>query len=133
VVVGGYVYRGSAIPELEGYYIFGDYSVDFSPNGTLLWAEAEEDEAEEGGMWSWGELKVAGNTNERVGGYVLAFGEDADGELYVMTSQGSAPTGSTGQVWKLVPATESEAGAETGADEGEETEVPPPASTEDAS
>lgn len=123
VVVGGYVYRGSTLPDLEGYYIFGDYSVDFSPNGTLLWAESSP----ESPMWEWGELKVVGTANERVGGYVLAFGEGEDGELYVMTSQSSAPAGSTGQVWKLVPAIEG--GTETGG----ETEPPPPAVTEAAS
>src|SRR5262249_55231942 len=26
VTVGGYVYRGTAMPDLEGYYIFGDWS-----------------------------------------------------------------------------------------------------------
>jgi len=134
VVVGGYVYRGTAMPEMEGYYIFGDYSPDFSPNGTLLWAEASED----GATWTWGELAVAGTANGRVGGYVLGFGEGPDGELYVMTSQNSSPTGDTGQVWKLVPAGEGEvpppAATEAAeGEEGEEGEAPPPVVTEDAS
>jgi glucose/arabinose dehydrogenase len=118
VVVGGYVYRGTALPDLEGYYIFGDYSVDFSPSGTLLWGEAPEEASDEGGMWEWGKMTVAGTPNGGVAGYVLALGEDQDGELYLLTSQGSAPTGDTGQVWKLVPA--------------EEGAVPAPAVTEDA-
>lgn len=123
VVVGGYVYRGSAIPNLEGYYIFGDYNKSPAgpPDGTLLWAEA----APEGGMWNWGELTVAGMDNNRLGAYVLAFGQDDDGELYVLTSESSAPMGDTGKVWKLVPAEEAamdstaEAGSEAAA-----TEVP---------
>jgi glucose/arabinose dehydrogenase len=114
VIVGGYIYRGTMMPDLEGYYIFGDYtsSQEGPPDGTLLWAEASE---EGGAMWSWGELMVAGMDNNRIGAYVLAFGEDAAGELYVMTSQSSAPAGDTGQVWRLVPgeAMSSETGAET--------------------
>jgi len=128
VVIGGYVYRGTALPDLEGYYIFGDYSPDFSPNGTLLWAEASD----EGPMWEWGELKVAGTPNERVGAYVLGFGQDDAGELYVLTSQGSAPTGTTGQVWKLVPASEGETPDPASTEGASDGEVPPPVVTEDA-
>jgi glucose/arabinose dehydrogenase len=101
VVVGGYVYRGAAMPDLDGYYIFGDYtaSPEFAPDGTLFWAEASD----EGGMWEWGELQVAGMENSRLGAYVLGIGQGEDGELYVMTSTSSAPTGDTGKVWRLVP------------------------------
>lgn len=109
VVVGGYVYRGTAMPELKGHYIFGDYSkTQGSMDGTLYWAEASA----EGGMWAWGELKIAGMQNERLGMLVLGMGEDADGELYVLTNMSSAPTGDTGQIWKLVPA--GDEGSETG-------------------
>src|SRR6185295_11693506 len=31
-IIGGYVYRGTQFPELEGQYIFGDY------NSGLVWA-----------------------------------------------------------------------------------------------
>ncbi|MBI5668732.1 MAG: PQQ-dependent sugar dehydrogenase [Chloroflexi bacterium] len=129
VAVGGYVYRGSAMPDLEGYYIFGDYTKSPAgpPDGTLLWAEASD----EGGMWSWGELKVAGMDNERIGANVLAFGQDDNGELYVLTSESSAPVGDTGKVWKLVAAeaaaaeATAEGTAETGAATAPEaTEVP---------
>lgn len=109
VVVGGYVYRGSTLPDLAGYYIFGDYSTTFeTPDGTLLWAEPSA----EGGMWAWGELTVAGMDNGRLGAYVLGFGQDDNGELYLMTSRSTAPAGDTGQVWRLVPAAESSGGTE---------------------
>lgn len=103
VVVGGYIYRGSAMPDLDGYYIFGDYSAsDEAPDGTLLWAESAGEDA----MWEWGELSVEGMDNNRIGAYVLGFGQDDQGELYVLTNETPGPTGETGVVWKLVPASE---------------------------
>jgi glucose/arabinose dehydrogenase len=119
VVVGGYVYRGSAMPDLEGYYIFGDYTASFDgPDGTLLWAEASD----EGAMWEWGELSIAG-MDDGLGMYVLSLGEGNDGELYVLTSESLAPAGDTGKIWRLVPAGE-------GAEGGSEAEEP--AATEEA-
>jgi glucose/arabinose dehydrogenase len=123
VVVGGYVYRGSNLPDLEGYYIFGDYTAsdEFAPDGTLFWAE----ESEEGEMWEWGELRVAGMENERLGTYILGIGQGDDGELYVLTSESSGPTGETGKVWRLVSAAgasvEETPAADTGASETPES------------
>jgi len=34
--------------------------------------------------------------------FIIAFGEDADGELYVLTNTSSALRGNKGRVWKLV-------------------------------
>jgi glucose/arabinose dehydrogenase len=131
VTVGGHVYRGSAMPDLVGYYIFGDYNkMGDVPDGTLLWAEASD----EGGMWEWGELMVAGMENNRIGAFVLGIGKGVDGELYVLTSTSSAPMGDTGKVWKIVPATESvgdsgeaapEATMEAGGDSGETAPAEP--------
>ncbi len=33
-----------------------------------------------------------------------SLGEDADGELYLLTTAQGIPVGATGKVWKLVPA-----------------------------
>ena len=126
VVVGGYVYRGSVMPNLDGYYIFGDYTTGDSeaPDGTLLWAEPSD----AGGMWAWGELTVAGMTNERLGAYVLGIGEDSNGELYVLTSRSSGPAGDTGQVWRLVAA---EPGGETPPEETDEAPAVTPSDEPD--
>ena len=35
-IIGGFVYRGSALPALVGTYIFGDYTRDFGPSGRLM-------------------------------------------------------------------------------------------------
>ena len=36
------------------------------------------------------------------GHFLLGFGQDLDGEIYVLTSDTGAPTGRTGRVYKLV-------------------------------
>ncbi len=40
---------------------------------------------------------------KKIGAFVVAFGQDAEGELYVMTNGRNGLTGSTGKVYKLVP------------------------------
>jgi glucose/arabinose dehydrogenase len=101
-VAGGYVYRGKAFPAFNGSYIFGDWSNDFAkPDGTLFISKPA---AQPGAMWSMEELKIAGKPNGRLGLYLLAFGEDEDRELYVLTAPVTGPTGNRDQVFKIVPA-----------------------------
>jgi len=65
-VTGGYVYRGEALPALQGAYIFGDFV------SGRVWAAAQG----EGGAWAIRELF---DTN-----YAIAtFGQDEAGELYL--------------------------------------------------
>ena len=77
-VTGGFVYRGSAIPQLRGRYIYGDYC-----SGRIWTLRIEDGRA----------------VDNRVEGFrvpqLSSFGEDAAGELYA-TSLG-------GRVYKLVP------------------------------
>ena len=83
-VTGGVVHRG-ADAALNGTYLFGDWSTSFrSPSGTLLGLE----EVTPGNF----ELEVL----EVVGGnpldeYILAFGLDELGEVYVATKRTLAP------------------------------------------
>ncbi len=98
-VIGGFVYRGDSVPALRGRYVFGDWSTGFlSGNGSLLAAEEDAD-----GTWTLRELAVAGTAGGRIGRFVLALGRDRDGELYVLTSGRAGPSGSTGEVHKIVP------------------------------
>lgn len=78
-VTGGYVYRGSALPDLVGKYIFGDYTVGriYSLEGTP------------------GQMKATLlNTGGRKPS-ISAFFEDADGELYAIDWE-------TGNIYKLI-------------------------------
>ena len=71
-VTGGYVYRGEAIPDLQGQYLFSDYC-----DGTIRALRMENGEVT-------GESDLGVN-----GGEVVAFVEDGDGELYVLDIGGS--------------------------------------------
>jgi glucose/arabinose dehydrogenase len=92
-ITGGYVYRGKAIPELAGKYVFGDWSRAWvNPDGVLFVASRGADK-----KWTMETLPV------KVAGYIVAFGEDDDGELYVLTTGNNALKPRTGKVFKLVP------------------------------
>lgn len=116
VVVGGFVYRGSALPELEGKYLFGAWTTqDEEPRGGVLVAERREEngaiELREhhmisnpaGNPWPLRALELRSSTGEWQE-FIYSFGQDAEGELYILTSQTHGPTGDTGKVWKIVPA-----------------------------
>ena len=72
-ITGGYVYRGSAIPALRGAYFYGDLC-----QGWVRSFRFQNGQAAEQTDWSF----------LRPGGNITSFGEDAQGELYVVTSQG---------------------------------------------
>ena len=72
-VTGGYVYRGTAIPDLYGAYVFGDYCT------SRLWAL----------QISRGEVEFRDLGVEVPGGALASFGEDAGGELYTLSLHGA--------------------------------------------
>jgi glucose/arabinose dehydrogenase len=97
-VIGGYVYRGTALPQFSGRYVFGDWSREFEePDGSLFVAKSRKQ-----GLWMMQQLRVTTSPTGRVGSYVLGFGQDLAGEMYVLTTDQTGPTGTTGQVLKLV-------------------------------
>ena len=94
-VIGGFVYRGRMFPTLQGKYVFGDFTLGFSPaNGRLFWFDAD------GVRSDIFEFQIT-ESDESLGLYLLGFGEDERGELYVLTSQNLGPSGDGGQVWRL--------------------------------
>lgn len=99
-VIGGRVYRGQALPELQGDYVFGDWTSTFDePRGKLLLGRERDD------AWSLQILPVQGASSDHIGRFVRAFGQDASGEVYVLTSRRPGPSGRTGEVLRIVPAT----------------------------
>ena len=78
-VTGGYVYRGGAIPDLRGFYLFGDFV--------------------SGRVWAKKGPGGARNPLPGVDGQIArisSFGQDAAGELYVVSLNGA--------VYRIVPA-----------------------------
>jgi glucose/arabinose dehydrogenase len=97
-VIGGHVYLGRALPQFVGRYVFGDWSREFEePDGSLFVAKPRKK-----GLWMLQQLRVATSPTGRLGHYVLGFGQDPAGEMYVLTTDQTGPTGTTGQVFKLV-------------------------------
>lgn len=100
-VIGGHIYRGDAIPFLQGLYVFGDWSpIHDEPRGKLFVARPQ-DPAD--GLWEVSTLEIEGGPGAgELDGYLLAIGEDADGELYLLTSETTGPTGDTGRVQRII-------------------------------
>jgi glucose/arabinose dehydrogenase len=93
-VTGGYIYRG-ANADWDGKYIFGDWSKSFAAmDGQIFIGTKGTD-----GTWS---MEVA-TTDMSPNPYVLAFAQDADGEVYALTSITTGPVGSLDTIYKIVP------------------------------
>ena len=91
--VGGFVYHGTAIPQLDGKYVFGDFSKSFgAPGGRLFYADLSTGLIQE---------LMIGLNDRALGLFLKGFGEDANGELYVLGSTTLGPTGTTGVVLQL--------------------------------
>lgn len=71
-IIGGFVYRGAAIPELAGHYLFSDYCAG--------WLESLAPASEEFRVREW-EVPDIGN--------VHSFGMDARNELYLLSGGGT--------------------------------------------
>lgn len=98
-ITGGFVYRGSAFPELYGKYIFGDLALQASPvraNGRLFYADLQTGQIKAFPLPQFGGSAILPN-----GLTVHGFGQDADGEIYALATNTSA-NGTGGIVYKLV-------------------------------
>lgn len=92
-VIGGFVYRGQAIRALRGHYVFGDYS-------------AEIGEAAAGHLFTLGATnqvqELVAVNRDPLDLAVLGFGQDAQGELYLLANGTGVLRGNTGVVLKIV-------------------------------
>lgn len=70
-ITGGYVYRGSCMPDIDGWYFYADYCT------ARVWALQYRD----GALQDDQELDVD------FGSGIVSFGEDAAGEMYVVNIQ----------------------------------------------
>ena len=78
-VIGGHVYRGSRMPDLQGTYFYGDLCGGWVRSFRFVGGEATD-------LTEWPALGVS---------QLTSFGEDAAGDLYVVSG--------TGTVYRVVP------------------------------
>ena len=108
-VVGGFVYRGSRIPQLHGRYVFGDFSLNFvnrvGTSGRLLFLQQRRNP--KGRLRDIKEFSLVGQ--DALGLALFGFGQDHEGELYVLGNATGIPfpdrtTGAnTGVVLRMTP------------------------------
>jgi glucose/arabinose dehydrogenase len=79
-ITGGYVYRGAALPALQGLYFFADFCQGWIRSFRYQAGAATE-------LTDWPNLSP--------GSSITSFGEDAAGELYIIVQGGN--------VFKIVP------------------------------
>jgi MYXO-CTERM domain-containing protein len=95
-VIGGFVYRGSALPNLFGKYIFGEFI------GRLFAGDLDDGTIEE--------LNVIGDLGSGVysdlGMNIKGFGVDDDGELYILSGVNQGPSDTLSLAIKIVPVSE---------------------------
>jgi glucose/arabinose dehydrogenase len=76
-ITGGHVYRGKALPELDGVYFYSDYC-------TALLRSFRYQEGRATDHWDW---KAALDPEAQLA-RVAAFGQDHEGELHIVTHEG---------------------------------------------
>jgi hypothetical protein len=91
-ITGGFVYRGKALPMLDGRYFYADYCTGLLRS--FVWTHDPSSPTAPGWIhdhWDWK------NSIDRRGilSQISSFGVDHDGELYIVEL--------TGAIYKLVP------------------------------
>jgi glucose/arabinose dehydrogenase len=100
-ITGGFVYRGAAIPELHGKYVFADYRDSAANAGRLM---GLEETSPLSGTFTLTPAISLTEANPLSGSRrILTLGEDEDGEIYIGTK-------TTGGVVTIDPATQLPAG-----------------------
>ena len=104
-VIGGFVYRGRAVRESVGRYVFGDFALLFKfPTGPHDYGRLFHITPGGAGLRDISQIQVLpGNALSMA---LLGWGQDASGELYALGNISGVPFGTGGRVLKLVPVDE---------------------------
>jgi len=78
-ITGGYVYRGSALPELAGHYFYSDYCRGYLKS---FLASGNGSSGNAGGISESRDWNISG------AGQVVSFGRDGAGELVIVSASG---------------------------------------------
>ncbi|MSR41334.1 MAG: hypothetical protein EXS10_05455 [Phycisphaerales bacterium] len=94
-ITGGNVYRGCAMPDMNGIYFYADYSTNnfWSMRYVVGGAVTEH---------TVRNTELGTSVDGFVVNQIVAFGEDVEGEIYVVDHGSGA---GTGQIFKIIPAT----------------------------
>jgi glucose/arabinose dehydrogenase len=90
-LTGGYVYRGCRIPDLQGTYIFADYS------SSNIWSFRYNAATNTKTEFVNRNSTLGTSAEGGVVNQIASFGEDASGEIYIADHGG--------QIYKIIPAT----------------------------
>ncbi|KAM9707555.1 LOW QUALITY PROTEIN: HHIP-like protein 1 [Menidia menidia] len=100
-VTGGFVYRGCQNPNLQGYYLFGDFM-----SGRLM---SLREAPPLSGAWQYSEVCMGLGVTCSFPGlinnyhqYIISFAEDEAGELYFMSTGIPSATSPSGVIYKVV-------------------------------
>ncbi len=97
-ITGGFVYRGTAIPQLVGKYVFGDLALRAQPtrvDGRLFYADLDTGAIKEFLLPQFANNQIPNGLT------IHGFGQGPDGELYAMMTNTPA-NGTGGIIYKLV-------------------------------
>ena len=92
-VTGVRMYRGPAIPLLQGKLVVADWSASFKQASGQLFIAVPQMQNDK----QWPLEKVL-----QIESRIISLAEDRNGEIYVLTHEGMGPFGNTGKVYKLV-------------------------------
>ncbi len=93
VSIGGFVYQGDDESDLNGKYIFGVLTQNSGGMDGAVFAADRN-----GTTWNYEKLSITNKTNNELDEYILGFGQDNSGEVYVLTNAGAE---NSGKVYKI--------------------------------
>jgi hypothetical protein len=96
-VIGGFVYHGSGVPALTGFYVFGDLAGSDDSgggDGRLFYSDFNSGLIQQ--------LRI-GNPEHDFSQFIKGFGVDDSGEVYVLGDSNIGPSGNSGAIYKIVP------------------------------
>ncbi len=91
-ICGGHIYRGNSYPSLHGFYFYGDWS------GKLFCLKRSPDNT-----WKKINVNVNGTSSNDINGKLNSMGEDANGDVYLLTQRMFGPRSTTGVLMKITP------------------------------
>jgi glucose/arabinose dehydrogenase len=95
-VIGGFVYRGRLnSPVLDGLYVFGDLAPVGETSGRLFYSDLSN-----GVIFEF----IIGPDDVPLGAFLKGFGQDSKNEIYVLDDPNIGPSGTGGEVRKIVSA-----------------------------